>query len=87
MKDIRVSLRPSPIFSRADIISVEVPTETGKVCVMDIEHRWDQDSYRLEFSGTLLDQSPEGITAAIQVGLLALKAARIPNARSGLTLG
>jgi hypothetical protein len=56
--------------------TVSVPTETGTVAVIDV--RWDltNDTYGVKFAGEILDQSPEGLTAAVQVALLSIKATR-----------
>lgn len=59
-------------LDRPGWIDVEVPTETGSVCVVTMAWDHDQDSYTFEVSGNFLDQSPEGITATIQVAMLTL---------------
>lgn len=52
---------------------VNVPTETGSCAVIDIAFDEARDTYSVRFSGELLDQSPEAITAAVQMTLLALR--------------
>lgn len=56
--------------------TVRVETETGSVCMIDVVHDRVRDTYRVEFAGELLNQSPEALTAAVQMALLAVRESR-----------
>jgi hypothetical protein len=56
--------------------TVEIPTETGSTVVVEVEVDELRDTYSVTFAGGLLDQSPEGLTAAVQMALLTIKAWR-----------
>ena len=68
-------------FVRSNVIMVEVPTETGSRAMIDVTCT-ARDSYVVEFSGELLDVAPEGLTASIQMTMLAIKAWRIDGGNS-----
>ena len=57
-------------------ISIDVPTETGMLAVIDLGHDESRDVYVLRIAGALFDQTPEGVTAAVQLAFLAIKEAR-----------
>jgi hypothetical protein len=49
--------------------TVEVDTETGSRVVIDVIRDDGRDTYTVTFAGELLDQSPEGLTASVQLAL------------------
>lgn len=49
---------------------LEVPTETGGSIIVGVVHDQALDTFEVKFAGTLLDQAPEGVTAAIQMAML-----------------
>lgn len=53
-------------------MTVEVDTETGERVVVDLMRDTTLDTYTLSLSGVLLDQSPEAITAAVQLVMIEL---------------
>ena len=55
------------------VYSVVVPTETGGRCQVDVTYDEFQDTYGVEFSGELLKQAPQAITATVQMALLAIQ--------------
>ncbi len=79
MNGVSVDWRPGggSVTVQADgVFVVNVPTETGSCAVIDIAFDEARDTYSVRFSGELLDQSPEAITAAVQMTLLALRDCR-----------
>lgn len=52
---------------------VNVPTETGRTVVVNVIHDVLYDTYEVKFTGEVLRQSPQGVTAAVQMALLAIR--------------
>ena len=74
-----VTYRPGP-FHRDDEVEVLVPTETGDMVSIILEHRrgslGHRDEYTFHLDGSLVDIAPEALTAAVQMAFLALREAR-----------
>lgn len=50
-----------------------IETETGQVAMIDVTHDTVLDTFAVKLSGELLDESREGIVAAVQMAFLGMR--------------
>lgn len=68
MKQVEISYDPEQAR-----FTVNVPTERGDTAVVYVDYCAVRDTYSIDFSALLLRQSPQALTAAIQLALRAVQ--------------
>lgn len=56
------------------VYTAEVPTEDGRICVIEFEQELDDDWWTVHISSELISEAPQGLTAALGVAILQMKA-------------
>lgn len=55
------------------LFEVNVPTERGTTCVVEVFYYFQREVFGIEWSRELFDQAPEALTATVQVAMLGLR--------------
>lgn len=61
---------------------IHVPTESGGWAMVNVMHNLVRNTYEVEWSAELMDQSPQALTATIQMAMLAIRERRLLGTRA-----